>query len=92
MTREQLFDIIAELVFLSNELINFCRDLDGAIAKAEAEAFDMAASNKMNASLTALAVKRATAPFKADKEWAGKQNSLLTDIRIAALAAQRSAE
>lgn len=92
MNREQIFDLISELVVITDDLNNYARDLDQKISEAEVKAYEMAASNKMNASLTALAVKQAIAPFKADKEWASKQGSLLSDIRIAALAAQRGAE
>jgi len=42
--------------------------------------------------MRSLKVKSAVAPLKADKEWAERQIDLLSELRMAALAAQRSAE
>lgn len=92
MNRDEIFEFIATIVSLSDELNRFVRDLDLKTAQAEKEAFEMACSNKMNASLTSMAVKQSTSAIKADKDWANKQIGLLSEMRIAALAAQRGAE
>lgn len=92
MTRDEIFQLISELILLSDELNIFVRDLDLQIAKVENEAFEKARAEKMNASMATIAMKNAVAPYKLDKEWATKQNSLLNELRIAALAAQRGAE
>lgn len=92
MTREEIFEFIAMIVALSDELNRFVRDLDLQVANAEKEAFEAACTQHMSASLTSLAIKQATSTVKADKDWANKQIGLLSEMRIAALAAQRGAE
>ena len=92
MTRDEIFEFIATIVAISDELTRFVRDLDLKVAEAEKEAFESACAQKMNASLTSLAIKQSTTTIKADKDWANKQIGLLSEMRIAALAAQRGAE
>lgn len=92
MTRDEIFEFIAMIVALSDELNRFVRDLDLKVAETEKEAFEMACSQKLSASLTSQAVKQSTSTIKADKDWANKQIGLLSEMRIAALAAQRGAE
>lgn len=92
MTRDEIFQFISLIVSISDELNRFIRDLDLKIAEVEKEAFNMACQNKLSASMTSMAIKQSTTAIKADKDWANKQVSLLSEIRIAALAAQRGAE
>lgn len=92
MTREEIFDTISAIVALSDELNRYTRQLDLKIAEAERTAFDSALEKKLSAALTSQAVKQSTSALRADKDWANKQISLLSEIRIAALAAQRGAE
>lgn len=92
MNRDQIFEFIANIVALSDELNRFVRDLDLKVAQVEKETFDMAVQHKMNASMATLAVKQSTSAIKADKDWANKQIGLLSEMRIAALAAQRGTE
>ena len=88
MNKEEIFFFISKLAFLSDELNNFMREMDIKISEAEVTL----PSEKVSASMLSLILKQKTAPFKADKEWADRQISLLRDLRIAALSAQRSAE
>lgn len=92
MNRDEIFNFIATIVALSDELNRFVRDLDLKVAQIEQEAFEKAVANKMNASMATLAVKQSTSVIKADKDWANKQIGLLSEMRIAALAAQRGTE
>lgn len=92
MTREDLFNYVASLVAISDELNNFSRDMELQIANAEQAVHMQVAGTKCNASMLSLMIKNKTAPFKADKEWADKQVLLLRDLRIAALSAKRDGE
>lgn len=92
MNKEQIFDILAEIVNLSDELNTFIRDLDLQMSETESKVIMGAAGEKITASMLSLRVKSSLAPLKADKEWAERQVSLLSELRMAALAAQRSAE
>lgn len=92
MTKEQIFDMVATIVNISDQLNTLIRDLDLEMSEAETAVMNGAACEKITASMLALRVKSATAPLKADKEWAERQITLLSELRMAALAAQRSAE
>lgn len=92
MNRDQIFETIAQIVALGDELARFIRDIDMTIARVEREALDEAQATKMSASMVSLNIKQRTSTYKADKEWAGRQLTLLSEMRIAALAAQRNAE
>lgn len=92
MNKEQIFAVLAMLISLSDELNSFMREIDLKIADAEKEARDSMKGQKITASLLELMTKQYAAPLKADKAWADRQLNLLRDLRIAALAAQRSAE
>lgn len=92
MNKEQIYGIVAVLVSLSDELNNFIHENDLKMTEAESEVIGRSYDQKMTASMLSMLVKEKTAPFKADKEWADRQVLLLRDLRIAALAAQRSAE
>lgn len=94
MNKEQIYTVVAMLISLSDELNNFMHELDINIAKTEEKIHSEIANSdkKLSASMISVMVKGATAAFKADKEWAERQVNLLRDLRIAALAAQRSAE
>ena len=96
MNKEQIFEVIAEIVAISDILNNFIHDIDIEMGKI---GDDMVRDNntssntfKMNASMMEIAIKQRTAKHKADKEWAGRQLTLLSELRMAALAAQRTAE
>lgn len=92
MTREQIFDFVAELVALSDDINNRIRDIDVKTLVAEQEAIAATSQEKMSASMASLLVKQASKKFKPDRDWLSKQAALLSDMRIAALAAQRGAE
>lgn len=92
MNKEQIFDVLAVIVTLSDELNNFIRDLDLEMSDVESKVVMGAVGEKITASMLALRVKSSLAPLKADKEWAERQVTLLSELRMAALAAQRSAE
>ena len=92
MTKEQIFDMVATIVNISDQLNTYIRDLDLKISEAEGNVMSGAWGEKITASMLSLRVKSATAPLKADKEWAERQVNLLSELRMAALAAQRSAE
>ena len=92
MNKEELFNLIAEIVDISDTLNNFIHDLDLQMAEAEAKAMAELKDYKATASMANILVKQATSALRADKEWAGRQVDLLSEIRIAVLAAQRSNE
>ena len=92
MNKEQIFDMVAEIIDISDNLNNYIRDLDREISEAESNVMNRAFGEKITASMLSLRVKSATASLKADKEWAERQVTLMSELRMAALAAQRSAE
>lgn len=92
MNKEQIFNVLSTIVAISDELSTFIRDLDLEISNTESKVVASAAGEKITASMLSLKVKSAVAPLKADKEWAERQIDLLSELRMAALAAQRSAE
>lgn len=90
MNREQIFTFSAELMLISDELTEFIRDIDRSIADIEADTKEKCAG--CSASMLAQTIKTNTSPLNADKDWANKQLALLKDLRITALAAQRTTE
>lgn len=92
MTRESIFHYLAEITCLSDEINNLVREIDLKTLELEKEAMASARRDKLSASMAALAVKQASKALKPDRDWLTKQNHLLSEMRIAALAAQRGAE
>ena len=92
MNRDQIFETIAQIVARGVELARFLRHIGMSMTRFERLALDAAEATKMSASMVSLTIKQRTSSYKADKEWAGRQLTLLSEMRIAALAAQRNAE
>lgn len=92
MNREQIFEIIATLISLSDSLNNYVRKLDLEISQAEDEVINAPKEGKVNASMLGILIKQKTSPYKANRDWAERQIAILRDLRIAALSAQRAAE
>lgn len=94
MNKEQIFEVVAEIVAISDMLNNMIRDIDIKISEESIATTDAIreSGTKISASMIETIVKQNTAKLKADKEWADRQTKLLSELRMAALAAQRSAE
>lgn len=94
MTKEEIFEMVAEIVAISDMLNNMIRDIDIEISEVSLETTDLIreSGKKMSASMIDIIVKQNIAKLKADKEWADRQTKLLSELRMAALAAQRSSE
>ena len=90
MNREQIFEYLAELVAISDQLIDFIRKLDRQIAETEKSTRERC--DGCSAAMLAQQIKSNTSVFIADKDWANKQLAILKDLRITALAAQRTTE
>lgn len=90
MTREDIFMYLAELVATSQLISDFIRDLDGEIIAVEEAAYRD--NTGASVALIERIIKRKTAELVKDKNWANRQLTTLKDIRIGALAAQRSTE
>lgn len=90
MTREQIFTFVAELTMISDDLTEFIREIDRNISDIEADT--RARCHGCSAAMLTQTIKTNTAPLNADKDWANKQLALMKDLRITALAAQRTTE
>lgn len=92
MNKEQIFDMVAQIVAISDDLSTYIRQLDIKISEEEGKVLEKAQKYKMNASMARILLKQVTSSLNTDKDWANRQIQLLSEIRMAALAAQRSAE
>lgn len=87
MSREDIFDLLADITFVNDKIADYIRDIDKAIDSTTSQVVD--ANPTMSAAAIRNMVKAATSSLESDKSWASRQSSNLKDIRISALAAQR---
>lgn len=87
MTREEIFDLLAEITFLNDEIADFIYQVDKNINSVSTDLLE----NHPQMSATALRnlIKTHTSSLETDKSWASRQSTNLKDLRISALAAQR---
>ncbi len=91
MNREQIFEYLAELVLVSDSLTDFIREIDKSIHDIEIDTRTRLGGT-CSAAMLNQQIKLNTSTLIADKDWANKQLALLKDLRITALAAQRTTE
>ena len=94
MNKEQIFAYIASLVAITNDINDFMYELETKRSEIENRAVEEArmSGEKMTASKIETITKQSSIQIRAQKEWAENQAALVRDLRIAALAAQRSSE
>jgi len=88
MSREEIFDLLAEITFANDKIADFIYAIDKSIA--EETATLTAANSTMSATALRNLIKAQTSALENDKAWASRQSSNLKDVRISALAAQRN--
>ena len=90
MNREQIFNFVAEITFVSDDLAEFIRDINRHISDIENDT--RSRCQDCSASMLAQMIKTNTLPLMADKDWANRQLRLMDNLRITALAAQKTTE
>ena len=92
MNKDQIFDMLAEIVAISDDISTFIRDIDVQMMDIETGIVEEYKDKKVSAAMLDQLAKPKILPLKTDKKWAERQNSLLSEIRMAALAAARTLE
>lgn len=90
MSRDDIFIYLANLVAVEEQIAEFLRNIETEINKV-CEDLERQNPSISVAGLDRL-TKKATAELVINKNWASRQMTIVRDIRITTLAAQRTAE